>query len=94
MDVEAVDRQLEAVDRELNAFIEKRAEGREAANEQEESWKGPTRRRLRQQQHENARAWARHYQAMAKSHHDMAARFAARADDLFEQLGEQPKGAA
>ena len=66
MDLEAFDRQLEAVDRELNAFIEKRAKGREAANRAEESWKAPTRQRHQQRQRENALAWADHYQSMAR----------------------------
>ena len=85
---------LETVDRELAAFVERRVKGREAANRAEESWKAPTRRRLRQQQRDNAEAWVRHYRSMARAHHDMAARFAAQADDVLERLGEQPKGAA
>ena len=92
--MEAVDRQLEAVDRELNAFIEKRAKGREAANAAEASWKAPARERRQQTRRENALAWAQHYQSMARAHHDMAAQMAAKADDVLEQLGEQPKEAS
>ena len=85
---------LETVDRELNAFIERRANARKEANAFEESWREPTRRRRRQQQRDNALAWADYYRSMAHAHHDMAARFAARADRILDQLGEQPKGAA
>ena len=86
--MESVDRALENVDRELNAFIEKRAKRREAANAAEESWKEPTRRRQQQAQRENALAWARHYQSMARAHHDMAAQMAAKADDVLERHAE------
>ena len=84
---------LESAERELNAFIERRAKGRKEATAFEESWKAPT-RRLRQQQRENAEAWAQHYRSMARAHHDMAAQLSAKADAVLEQLEEQPKGAA
>ncbi len=83
---------VENAERELNAFIERRAKGRQAANAAEESWKEPTRRRRRQERRDNALAWAQHYQSMARAHHDMAAQLSAKADAVLEQL-EEPKGA-
>ena len=86
--------EVDAAERELAAFIERRANAREAANRAEESWKAPTRRRLRQRQRENAEAWAQHYQSMARVHHGMAAEVAAKADAVRGRLEEQPKGAS
>ncbi len=80
----------ETAERELNAFIERRAKGREAANRAEESWKAPTRRRWRQRQQEIMLDWADHYRSMARVHHGIAA---AKADAVLESL-EEPKGAA
>lgn len=80
---------VETAERQINAFVEKRAAGREAANRAEESWKEPTRRRRRQERRENAQAWAAHYQNMARAHHDMAASAAAKADYILELLEDE-----
>jgi hypothetical protein len=76
----------DSAERELNAFVSRRSKGREEANRAEESWKAPTRRRQQQRQRENAEAWARYYQALARTHHDLAAKAAAKADDIIERL--------
>ncbi len=78
---------IETAERELNAFIERRAKSREAANLQEQSWKEPTRRRREQTRQENAYAWAAHYESLARAHHDLAASAAAKADAVRESLG-------
>ncbi len=74
---------------ELNRFLDRQAgkvkedrAGQEAANRREAELKRADERHTAQLHRENRALWVEHFQRMARSHHDLAAEYAARADQL------------
>ncbi len=63
----------------IDALIDKRAAGREAANAEEESWKAPIRRRRERIRKRNRAEWAAYYSGLAESHRELAERCEAKA---------------
>ncbi len=82
---------VEKVEAELNAYIERRAQGAKSgcdrANAEAVLLRASDRRRAEVKRQENAREWAAHYRALSYVHHDLAAANAAKADALAEGEG-------
>ena len=74
---------------ELNRFLDRQAAkvkedraGQDAANRREAELKAADARHAAQLHRENRALWADHYRRMALNHHDLAAEYAAKADEL------------
>ncbi len=75
----------EAAERELNRFIESRAKGREAANEEAARQRAEDRRRLAEMHREHKVLWIEHYRRLTITHLEMAKDFRRRARALAGQ---------
>ncbi len=82
---------VEKAEAELNAYIERRAQGaksgRDRANAEEALLRASDRQRAKVRREEIRREWVAHYRALSYVHHDLAAANAARADALMEGEG-------
>ena len=74
---------------ELNRFLDRQSAkvkearaGQDAANRREAELKRADERHTAQLHQENRALWADHYRRMAFNHHDLAAEYAAKADQL------------
>ena len=74
------------LDRQAGKVAEERA-GQDHANALEAELRAREERRTRQLHKENAVLWREHFIRMARSHHDLAAEYAARADGLRGDVG-------
>jgi hypothetical protein len=73
---------------ELDAFIERRAEGRDArdtANEHHEIWQRSVRVYHARDRERNRWAWIRHFDRMARNHAAIAQDYERRATELVER---------
>ncbi len=81
--------QAEAAEAQLNGFLDRQASkvkedraGQQRANEQEATLRAADERRTAQLHKENRVLWREHFIRMARNHHDLAAEYAAKADEL------------
>lgn len=79
---------VKSAEKQINALIDKRASGREAANREEESFLDFTRKRRRQVRLENGYAWAEHLQGKIRRHNAIAVRAARKLDAVLEEIEE------
>ncbi len=87
---------VEAAEREIDSFINRRAKGAQAANEEAARQSAVDTRRGTAARLVNARAWAEYFGGLSLAHHDAAARYAQKRDEaraLVREL-QAKRGAA
>jgi hypothetical protein len=76
---------VDAAEQCIDAFINKRARDREAANAVEDMWSANERRHKERRREENREAWAEYHRGLALVYHALAAEHAAKVEALIEE---------
>ncbi len=89
MDVELDPAKMAAAEASIDAYIERRARGRDEANAISEVWASSEKRHRERRREENREAWAEYHRGLALVYHALAAEHAAKADALIEEKEEK-----